>query len=89
MTDTPPEVDRLYREMLMSRSAAKRFRMGLDLFALAGQMMLAGLRAEGGERDLRARAFLRLYGDEFSAAEQQEIVKRIRRFELEERGDYR
>ena len=81
MRDTPPEVQRLYRKMLMSRPGEERFRMGLDMFAVAGQMMLAGLRAEGGQDDLRARAFIRLYGREFTAQERARIIAGIRRYE--------
>lgn len=77
MTDTSPEVAAVYRGMLMSRSGAERFLMGLDQFAMAGRMMLAGLRSESTLR-LRERAFLRLYASEFSPAERDRIVRRIR-----------
>ena len=80
MTDTPARVARIYRRMLMARPGAERFRMGLDLFAMAGQMMLAGLRAEGPDR-LRERVFLRLYGNDFTPEERSRIVEGIRHYE--------
>jgi len=80
MTDTSSEVARIYRRMVMARPGAERFRMGLDLFAMAGQMMLAGLREEGSHR-LRERVFLRLYGRDFTPAERERIVEGIRGYE--------
>jgi hypothetical protein len=54
--------------------------MGLDMFAMAGRMMLAGLRAESQYR-LRERVFLRLYGNDFAPEERSRIVDRIREYE--------
>ena len=80
MTDTPPEVARVYREMLMARTGAERFRMGLDMFGMACRMMLAGLHPESRDR-LRERVFLRLYGNDFKPEERSRIVDGIRDYE--------
>ena len=77
MSDTPPDVARRYREMLMARSGAERLRMGWDLFMAARHLALEGLRAEGAD-DLPARLFLRFYGRDFSPEQRAAIVERIR-----------
>jgi hypothetical protein len=83
MIDTPPDVARLYHEMLMARSGAERLRMGCDLFMAARRLALAGLRAES-PGDLPARLFLRFYGRDFDSHQRAAIVDRIRA-----RGDER
>ena len=77
MNDTPPEIEKMYREMLMSRSGQERFRMGLEMFEMARMMMLAEFKGDSGG-DRRDRAFLRLYGDDFSKEELDQIVRAIR-----------
>ena len=77
MNDTPREVETLYREKLMQRSGAERFRMGLEMFELATLMMLAGLPVEDRDR-VRELLLRRLYGDEFTGEELQRILRRIR-----------
>ena len=76
MNDTPPEIQKMYREMLMSRSGKERFRMGLEMFEMARAMMLAGFKSDSGN-DSRERAFLRLYGDDFSKEPLSRIIHRI------------
>ncbi len=77
MIDTPPDVARLYHEMLMTRSGAERLRMGCDLFMAARHLVLAGLQAES-PGDLPARLFLRFYGRDFSSHQRAAIVEEIR-----------
>ncbi len=77
MIDTPPDVARLYHEMLMARSGAERLRMGCDLFMAARCLALAGLQAQSPD-DLPARLFLRFYGRDFSPHQRAAIVERIR-----------
>ena len=77
MIDTPPDVARLYHEMLMARSGAERLRMGCDLFMAARRLALAGLQAQSPD-DLPARLFLRFYGRDFSPHQRAAIVERIR-----------
>ena len=76
MNDTLPEIEIMYREMLMARSGEERFRMGLEMFEMARAMMLAGLKNDRG-KDSRERAFLRLYGDDFLKEELSRIIPRI------------
>lgn len=76
MNDTSPEVEKIYREMLMARSGEDRFRMGLELFEMAKSMMLAGMKADG-KGISRTRIFRRLYGNEFSDIEVQKIISAL------------
>jgi hypothetical protein len=51
--------------------------MGLEMFEMARVMMLAGFKSDSGN-DSRERTFLRLYGDDFSKEELDQIVQAIR-----------
>lgn len=62
MTDTPPEIAELVRTRLMARSGAERFRMGVEMFAVARRMGLASLPAALTETERKRRLFERLYG---------------------------
>ena len=81
MKDTPPEVEAVYRKMLMARSPVERLAMATGMFEAAKKLALAGLRAQYGglsPADLREKLFLRFYGDEYSEEEKARIVKAIR-----------
>ncbi len=80
MTDTPPAVERRYREMLMRRSGAERVRMGMSMLATARALILASVRAEVPEASpaaMRRALFLRLYGGDFDPAERERILGRL------------
>jgi hypothetical protein len=46
ITDTTPEAEALYRELLMSRSGEERVRMACDMFQAARRLILAALPSE-------------------------------------------
>ncbi len=73
MTDTPPDVARRYRELLLARSGAERLRMGCDMFDAARSLVRSSL-AGTPEPGLRAALFLRIYGRDFDAAERRRIA---------------
>jgi hypothetical protein len=80
MNDTPPEMERKYREMLLRRSGAERLKMGCSMFATARAFVLASVL----EREpslstaaLRRALFLRLYGSEFDADKRERIAARL------------
>ena len=77
MSDTPPDVEARYRELLLARSPGERLRMGADMFTTARELCLAALRAQG-ETDLRVGLFLRFYGAEFPPEQRDAIVERLR-----------
>jgi hypothetical protein len=80
MKDTPPDVERKYRELLLERSGADRLKMGCSMFATARALAVAAVREEeptASPGRVRAQLFLRLYRDDFSEDERQRIVRRL------------
>jgi hypothetical protein len=81
VTDTPPHVEKLYREMLMRRSGAERLRMAAAMFEAAKRLARASL-GDPYDRDdsvdMRVKLFLRIYGPDFDAASRERIVGRLR-----------
>ncbi len=62
MNDTSPEIEKLYREMLMKRSGEERFLMGCSMFETARTMVLASLPSHLSEDERRRQLCIRLYG---------------------------
>ena len=62
MNDTPPEVERLVREMLMARSGEERLLMGSAMFDAARDMVIASLPENLPSAEFKRRLFERLYG---------------------------
>lgn len=60
MNDTPPDVDELYRRMLLRRSAEERLGMACRMFSSARALARAGMPATSGAQ-IRRQMFLRLY----------------------------
>jgi hypothetical protein len=80
MNDTTTEAARIYRDLLLSKSGAERFRMGCEMFETAKAFVLAGLR-EQGEEGLRERLLLRLYGGDYAPEDRERVVEAIRKRE--------
>ena len=62
MTDTPPEVEKLYHQMLMARSNEERFMMGIGMFETARKFVLASLPPDATPRQIRQHLAQRFYG---------------------------
>ncbi|MGH9338542.1 MAG: hypothetical protein ACRD1R_02885 [Acidobacteriota bacterium] len=77
MKDSSPEVERIYREMMMKKTASERLRMACDMFETAKEIATAQLAGDKPE-DLRERLFERFYGSEFTSEERSRIRARIR-----------
>jgi hypothetical protein len=67
MTDTSPEVAELVRAWLTALSAEERYRMGVQMFAAAGRMVLASLPTDLTDSERKQRLFERLYGESLPA----------------------
>ncbi len=63
MTDTPPQIEKLVRELIMARSGEERMIMGSQMFDAAVEMIRSSLPPGLSEREQRRRIFLRLYND--------------------------
>jgi hypothetical protein len=74
--DTPPEIEQIYRAMLMARSGSERLLMGCDLFSTSRELVMSALN-ERDPTEVRQQLFLRLYGPEFTPAEQARILSSI------------
>ncbi len=64
MNDTPPEVEKLYREMMMARSPEERMQMAFSMMATGRQLILASLPEGLSEEEKRRQLFERMYADE-------------------------
>jgi hypothetical protein len=62
MNDTSPEIAKLVREKLMSRSGSERFVMGTRMFDAARAVVLASLPAGLSPDELKRQLFQRVYG---------------------------
>ena len=77
MNDTPPGMERRYRELLLQRSGAERLKMGCSMFATARALIVASVlekEPSASPARLRERLFLRLYGADFRADERERIA---------------
>lgn len=63
MNDTPPEIEKRVREMVMARSGAERLIMGSSMFDAARKVVLASLPKDLPEDELKRRLFERIYGE--------------------------
>jgi hypothetical protein len=63
VNDTPPEVDELYRRMLLQRSPEERLRMACRMFSSARVLMSAGMPAASSAQT-RRQMLLRLYAED-------------------------
>ncbi|MFN8643978.1 MAG: hypothetical protein U0802_20845 [Candidatus Binatia bacterium] len=81
MTDTPPHVEQLLRELLLRRSGAERLRMGCAMFDVARRLVQSSLGdPEGTDRssEMKARVFLRIHGADFDPATRDRIAAWLR-----------
>jgi hypothetical protein len=78
MTDTTPDAARLYRELLMAKSADERFRMGLSMCESARAIVLASLPAGLSAIERRVALLHRYYGSDLTAAQLARIEEALR-----------
>lgn len=80
--DTKPEVAERYRQLLLSRSGGERLRMGSSMNATARALIRASVLEPDPHASpsvLRRALFVRFYGHEFDAEEQERILARLGR----------
>jgi hypothetical protein len=81
MNDTPPEMERRYREMLLQRPGAERLKMGCSMFSTARALVVASILDKdpaASPARVREQVFLRFYGPDFSADARERIAARLR-----------
>ena len=62
MNDTPPDIEKKLRAMMMARSGAERMIMGASMFDAARAIILASLPKDLAPDELKRRLFERIYG---------------------------
>ena len=82
MNDTPPEVERRYRELLLQRSGADRLRMGCSMHTAAQALVRASVLEKdplASPATLRRALFLRFYGQDFDAETREKVLLALER----------
>ena len=64
MTDTPPEIAQMVREMLLARSGEERLLMGAGMFEAAREMVLASFPESLSLAEKKRLLYKRIYGEE-------------------------
>ena len=78
--DTSPEMETRFFEMMMEKSGQERLKMGFSMFELARKQVIASILNENPKADskeIRAKVFLRFYGQDFSPEEQERVLAQI------------
>ena len=63
MTDTPPEIQKIVREMMMARSPLERLQMAAEMFEAAREVILASLPPNLTEAERKELLYQRIYGE--------------------------
>jgi len=72
--------------MMAGKPPLERLRMASSMFDAGRKLVEAGLRNENGdltEAQMRARVFVRMYGEDFSGQEMKKIVGKIPNMQLD------
>ena len=86
MSDTPTQIQQRYKEMLMSRTPTERLRMVSRMYNSGRKLVISGIqnrRHELNASQLRGQLFLRMYGNDFSAADIKKIINKIPDMQLD------
>jgi hypothetical protein len=62
MTDTPPQIERIVRDKIMTRTGEEPFIIGAQMFDGAREMVKASLSRNLSEAERRRELFRRTYG---------------------------
>ena len=77
MRDTPPDIERQYRVMLLQRSGEERVKMGCSMHATAHALVKASVLAKDPHASLaalRRALFLRFYVNDFDLESREKIL---------------
>ena len=85
MNDTSIDIEARVARMMAAKTPEERLRMASSMFDTVRELVKMGLIDKNGalsEAQLRARVFVRLYGEDFSAEEIKKIAGRIPNMQL-------
>jgi hypothetical protein len=86
MDNTQAKIEQRYRQMLLSKSSVERLKMASRMFDSGRKLVISGILRGRPRLDtsrLRAQLFLRMYGNDFTAAERERIIKKIPNMQLD------
>lgn len=86
MNDTSIDVESRMARMMDSKTPQDRLRMASSMFDTGRKLVEAGIRNKYGEltqAQMRARVFVRIYGEDFSEEEIKKIAGKIPNMQLE------
>ena len=78
MTDTDPQTEAIYRNLLMKREPAERFLMGLQMCAAARATVLASLPAGQSGVERKVALLHRYYRGDLDEAEMAKVEQALR-----------
>ncbi len=80
MNDTPKQIQLRYKKMLMSLTPSERLSMVSRMFDSGRKLIIAGIQNERPQisnAQLRGQLFLRMYGNDFTAADRKRNNNKI------------
>ena len=80
MDNTSAKIEQRYKEMILHRSPLERLKMASRMYDSGKKLVISGILKGVPHLDtsrVRARLFLRMYGDDFTATERERIIKKI------------
>ena len=86
MDDTPTKIRQRYNEMLLSKSPLERLRMASRMYDSVRKLVISGIQNERQQLDtsqLRGQLFMRMYGNDFKAADRERIINKIPNMQLD------
>lgn len=86
MSDTPTQIQLRYKKMLMSLTPSERLRMVSRMYDSGRKLAISGIqngRQQLNASQLRGQLFLRMYGNDFSAADRKKIINKIPDMQLD------
>ncbi|MCR4290087.1 MAG: hypothetical protein NUV86_07495 [Candidatus Scalindua sp.] len=86
MSDTPTQIQLRYKQMLMSLTPSERLRMVSKMYDSGRKLVISGIqngRQQLNSAQLRGQLFLRMYGNDFTAADRKRIINKIPDMQLD------
>lgn len=81
--DTSPEIMEKMREMILAKSPLERLEMGCLMHSASKKLIKRAILEDNpgiSEAGLRQQLFLKLYGDDVSPTQREEILQRLGQF---------
>jgi hypothetical protein len=73
-TDTSKFMEKLYLNMIMSKTSEERLKMGFSMFDSAKKIVISSIKDNS---NINKELFLRFYGDDFDDETKEKIINRL------------